>query len=87
MNSIQELHQKVINSLGLPQVKEAMKSVLIQQVSDLEIKEALFSIKPEKSPRPDGFNVGFYQSNWNLVGQDVINAVKSFSVLGAWGIC
>jgi len=25
----------------------------------------------DKSPRPDGFNAGFFQDNWNLVSNDL----------------
>jgi hypothetical protein len=33
---------------------------------------------PDKSPRPDGFNPAFYQSFWNLCGDDVFAAVKEW---------
>ncbi|GAA0160765.1 hypothetical protein LIER_39097 [Lithospermum erythrorhizon] len=32
----------------------------------------------DKSPGPDGFSAGFFQSNWNLVGDVVINATLDF---------
>ncbi|XP_026430943.1 uncharacterized protein LOC113328067 [Papaver somniferum] len=30
------------------------------------------------SPGPDGFQVGFYQANWDIVGHDVIIVIQSF---------
>jgi hypothetical protein len=33
---------------------------------------------PDKSPRPNGFNPAFYQSFWNLCGDDVFAAVKEW---------
>nr|CAD1817237.1 unnamed protein product [Ananas comosus var. bracteatus] len=32
-----------------------------------ELREALFSMKPDKSPGPDGFSARFFQANWDLV--------------------
>lgn len=63
-------------------VPEDMKSCLITAVSNLEVKNAMFSIKGDKAPGPDGFNAGFFQQNWEVVGCDVINAVQSFFYTG-----
>ena len=35
-------------------------------------------MKKNASPGPDGFNVGFYLSAWNWIGEDVTNLVKTF---------
>lgn len=43
-----------------------------------EIKDALFSIHPGKAPGPDGFSACFFQSNWNVVGDDMIKEVQAF---------
>ena len=36
-----------------------------------EIKEALWSMKPYKSPGPDGLHAGFYQRFWLTMGDSV----------------
>jgi hypothetical protein len=38
----------------------------------------MFSLKNNKAPGPDGFNAGFFKRMWHIVGEDVINAVRSF---------
>ena len=38
----------------------------------------MFSLKNNKAPGPDGFNAGFFRRMWHIVGEDVINAVRSF---------
>ena len=52
--------------------------VLAQDVTREEIKHAMFSLKNNKAPGPDGFNAGFFKRMWHIVGEDVINAVRSF---------
>jgi hypothetical protein len=41
-----------------------------------EIKKALFGIGPWKAPGPDGYPAGFYQQDWNIVGNSIIDFVK-----------
>lgn len=36
-----------------------------------EIKASVFGMAPWKAPGPDEFHAGFYQSNWNILGQQV----------------
>ncbi|WOH08816.1 hypothetical protein DCAR_0728264 [Daucus carota subsp. sativus] len=40
-----------------------------------EIKKAVFSMSPDKSPGPDGMNAMFYQQHWDIVGPLVSKAV------------
>ncbi|CAH9130192.1 unnamed protein product, partial [Cuscuta epithymum] len=47
-------------------------SQLLQPLRAEEIKEALFSMHPDKSPGPDGMSPGFYQHFWDVVGPDVV---------------
>lgn len=52
--------------------------LLDRGVSDEEILVTLKSMRKNKSPGPDGFNVNFFVSNWDIVGEDFLAAVKSF---------
>ncbi|KAI8561587.1 hypothetical protein RHMOL_Rhmol04G0351900 [Rhododendron molle] len=55
-----------------------MKEALSKPVSSMEIKAAMWSIKGEKAPGPDGFSSDFFQKNWNVVGEEVVNAIQLF---------
>ena len=46
--------------------EEALFS-LNHPISPEEIRDALWSIKPFKAPRPDGLHAGFYQNSWSIV--------------------
>lgn len=38
-----------------------------------EIKEATFQLGGDKAPRPDGFNLRFFQRFWDVVMDDLYN--------------
>ncbi|KAK2641987.1 hypothetical protein Ddye_023750 [Dipteronia dyeriana] len=49
-----------------------------REVTNDEIREACFSLHPNKAPGPDGFNAHFFKKTWHIVGDDVINAIQEF---------
>ena len=51
---------------------------MIREVTNEEIKAALFDIEDEKSPGPDGYSSKFFKAMWKIVGDDFCNAVKEF---------
>ncbi|GJT85207.1 protein LAZ1, partial [Tanacetum coccineum] len=55
---------------------------MTRMVSDIEIKNAMFFMGNEKSPGPDGFTAAFFKEAWDIVGNDVILAVREFFVNG-----
>ena len=59
--------------------KEAA-SWMHRPVSNEEIKHAIFQCHPLKAPGLDGYNAAFFHSNWELVGEEVTQAVKSFFI-------
>lgn len=44
-------------------VNDEMNDRLIKLPTAEEIKEAVFSIHADKSPRPDGFSASFFHTN------------------------
>lgn len=44
---------------------------LTQEFTGEEVKEAIFSMHPDKGPGPDGMNLAFYQRFWKIIGKDV----------------
>nr|GEW17708.1 RNA-directed DNA polymerase, eukaryota [Tanacetum cinerariifolium] len=51
---------------------------LESDVSNEEIKRAVWDFEIDKSPSPDGYTFGFYRRFWNLIEIDVYDAVKYF---------
>ncbi|XP_027109391.2 uncharacterized protein [Coffea arabica] len=59
-------------------ISDHMNSELTQPVKDKEIKAALFSMNPTKTPGLDGMKPLFFQKFWHIVKNDIIKAIKSF---------
>ena len=51
--------------------------VLVEPVSNLEIKMVMFSTADNKSPCPDGYSSHFFKATLSVVGHDVCLAVCS----------
>ncbi|XP_039038586.1 uncharacterized protein LOC120176170 [Hibiscus syriacus] len=49
---------------------------LCRNVSDAEIKEAIWGQGNDKSPGPDGFNPFFFKKAWSIVGVDFVAAIR-----------
>ncbi|KAE8658992.1 Eukaryotic aspartyl protease family protein [Hibiscus syriacus] len=55
---------------------EDMASEVVSEVSDLEIKDAIWGQGNDKSPVPDGYNPFFFKAAWPIVGEDFKNAIR-----------
>ncbi|KAL9667532.1 hypothetical protein QQ045_001893 [Rhodiola kirilowii] len=56
-------------------VTEEMNNMLIATFTEAEVKRALFQMHPSKALGLDGFYALFYQSSWEIVGDDVVKEV------------
>ena len=52
-----------------------MNDSLLQWYITEEIRQTLFQMHPSKSPGPDGMSPFFFQKFWNIMGDDVIEAI------------
>ncbi|GJU34349.1 aspartic peptidase [Tanacetum coccineum] len=55
-------------------VSDQSCSNMIRNVTDLEIKSAMFSIGDDKAPCQDGYTSASFKKGWDIVGQDVCKA-------------
>ncbi|XP_026399564.1 uncharacterized protein LOC113295439 [Papaver somniferum] len=77
------------NDFGvIPYIISDSDNVMLHVVpTDIEIENVVKSMPAWSSPGPDGFQAGFYQTQWQLVGRDVIDVVKRFFQSGHMPRC
>ncbi|GJY93983.1 RNA-directed DNA polymerase, eukaryota, reverse transcriptase zinc-binding domain protein [Tanacetum coccineum] len=78
----------VLDSEGLfnNKVSDSSNEKMTRPVTDEEIKRAMFDIGNDKSPGLDGFTSVFFKRSWNVVGQDVCNAIRELFRNGKRGL-
>jgi len=59
-------------------ITEESKAAALLQITDDDIKAALFSISDSKAPGPDGYNALFYKKSWDIIKVDFIAAIRYF---------
>lgn len=64
------------------QVTDIQNEALLSEITLAEVKEAVFSMHPDKSPGPDGLNPSFFQSFWSIIGMDVFKFCQDFMNTG-----
>uniref|UniRef100_A0A803PTY7 Reverse transcriptase domain-containing protein n=1 Tax=Cannabis sativa TaxID=3483 RepID=A0A803PTY7_CANSA len=66
-----------------PVLDSSQGAMLMEKFTKEEVKKALFGIPGNKAPGPDGYSSFFFQDNWDLVGEDLYQAVTSFLESGS----
>lgn len=56
---------------NMPCINEKERIQLLKPVSREEVSSALNTMKPYKTPGPDGFQAIFFKQYWHIVGEDI----------------
>ncbi|KAK9986020.1 hypothetical protein SO802_030971 [Lithocarpus litseifolius] len=68
------------NSQWQPRLLEEEKQSVNREVSEEEIKSAMWSLKSFKALGPDGLHAGFFQRFWLVVGKSMMEEIKMIFV-------
>ncbi|XP_031097085.1 uncharacterized protein LOC116001341 [Ipomoea triloba] len=71
----------VLNCID-PIISDVQNAAMGRGVSIQEVKLALFDMKADKSPGPDGLNLGFYQHFWDILSHDIHTFCSDFFLTG-----
>lgn len=52
--------------------------LLLEPVNEIEVRQGVFNMHPNKAQRPDGMTPAFFQKNWSVVGNEVVRMVRVF---------
>lgn len=77
-SSQQNTSLQVLDEVLSPLISSEMNDALIRIPNKQEIMQAVFSIHPDKAPGPDGFSPSFYQSFWDIIGDNVTKEMECF---------
>ncbi|XP_010513204.1 PREDICTED: uncharacterized protein LOC104789164 [Camelina sativa] len=67
-----------------PIITDAMNRSLTREITEAEVRKALFAMHPEKSPCPDGMTALFFQRFWPSLKGDLVALVKNFFRTGGF---
>ncbi|KAF7843911.1 uncharacterized protein G2W53_000816 [Senna tora] len=70
--------EELLDSVEVPSLNQKEKIMLAAPITHAEIEQALFLMKPDKAPGPDGLPAMFLQCFWPVVKNDLITCIKSF---------
>ncbi|PNY17666.1 ribonuclease H [Trifolium pratense] len=68
-------HDHVHTRYGFRKIERDIAETMIMPISTDEIKGAMFDMGTWKEPGPDGYQAGFYQDNWDRIGDSVCEFV------------
>ena len=64
----------------VPQVNEEENELLIDEFMEKEVRDAIFQMKHNRAPGPDGFSAEFFQVFWTLIKDDLMAMFREFHV-------
>jgi hypothetical protein len=62
----------------IPQITSRENEALVAEFSEKEVRDAIFQMKHNKAPGPDGFPAEFYQVFWSLIKDDLMAMFQDF---------
>ncbi|GKB60710.1 RNA-directed DNA polymerase, eukaryota, reverse transcriptase zinc-binding domain protein, partial [Tanacetum coccineum] len=67
-----------MGEIAINKISEAEANEMVKDVSNQEIKDALFDIDSSKAAGPDGFTSCFFKKAWSIIETDICLAIKEF---------
>lgn len=71
------IDRKMINLIPTC-INDCDNNMLCSMPTEIEIKNVLFAMEPDKIPGLDGFPPTFFQQNWSIVGNELIHMIQNF---------
>ncbi|GKD95824.1 hypothetical protein Tco_1379721, partial [Tanacetum coccineum] len=73
-----ECNELNVEGLFSKSISATTSSNMVRDITNDEIKAAMFDIGDDKASGPDGYTFAFFKKGWSVVGHDVCKAVQDF---------
>ena len=68
----------ILDDLIKPAISGDQARIMTQEVTREEIEKTMFGLNKDKAPGPDGYGAFFFHKAWDIVGDDVVEAIRAF---------
>ncbi|GJY18586.1 polypyrimidine tract-binding protein homolog 2 isoform X1 [Tanacetum coccineum] len=81
---VEGLHGGIVEGRHVASINPKKANFFIRSVTNLEVKEAMFSIGENKSPSPDGYTSAFFKCSWDIIDSihDIVSENQSAFIPG-----
>eukprot|EP00253_Pinus_taeda_P003096 PITA_03096 len=66
-------------------ITQEINESLNRDIEEEEIRKAIWTLQPDKSPGPDGFPINFYRDYWQLIKKDLAKMLRGIQRKGKMG--
>eukprot|EP00253_Pinus_taeda_P021304 PITA_21304 len=66
-------------------ITQGINESLNREIEEEEIRKAIWTLQPDKSPGPDGFPINFYRDYWQLIKKDLAKMLRGIQRKGKMG--
>lgn len=73
-----ETEEQMSERINFRCITKEQKRGLMQDITEEEVRAAIFAMYPEKSPGIDGLNPCFFQTYWDVVNKDVVQFCRRY---------
>ncbi|PNX84781.1 hypothetical protein L195_g040844 [Trifolium pratense] len=78
LNSLGTMEPLLADEVTPKLITDYINALITLLPSHQKIKAAVFALNKDTAPGPEGFGAFFFQHYWDIVRQDVVNAVLEF---------
>jgi len=71
-----------LDGLGFKRISTADNDLLCDNITEVEVLEVVSQCGSSKCPGPDGFNFAFVKKYWEVIGKDIVQAIRDFQSTG-----
>jgi len=58
-------------------INEEQNAEIMKEISEEEVKAAVWSLHSDKAPGQDGFAIAFYRQHWETIKNDLLRMVRN----------